>query len=169
MNKNNFIVDLAKNLKARDNPVDLKASIVGVVRQVSPVVVSIAEDIILLREGSTLFISEWFRFRCNIDKTKALSSLVFGDRENSASNNANANQVEETHSSTGSPCSMPNAISLLATSIDFLSDAILQINTELLQLKCELKVGDYVLIASLEQENRYVLLDKILHTKEGKV
>ena len=50
---------------------------------------------------------------------------------------------------------MPNAISNLAS-------AILGVRDELLALKCDLQIGDHVLLASLEQKDRYILIDKIL-------
>lgn len=146
--KPDFIKDLAKSLKERDNPTDLKPSLIGVVKQLEPVIVSVYEGAVLLTEGDNLLVSEWFRFRCNIDKTSALSSDVPASLEN-------ARAVKETHSYTGTPCNMPDAIG-------FLADAITSINTELLALKCDLQLGDKVVLTSLEQTDVYLLVDKVL-------
>lgn len=50
---------------------------------------------------------------------------------------------------------MPQAIEKLAQAIE-------KVNTELLQLKCDLKIGDLVAIASLEQLDMYILTDKVI-------
>ena len=144
--------DIASVLKGCLNknkaPVDLKPLIIGEVVSLEPLTVATHEKKAFWVENEELFISEWFRYRCNIDKTNLLSQAVPGDLQN-------AQNVTETHSYTGSPCAMPNAISYLA-------NAIGNINSELLALKCELKVGDLVVIGSLEQTDRYILLDKVL-------
>lgn len=143
------IIDVLKTeLEKRNNPIDLKAHIIGKVVQLEPIIVSISDGHVLLKENDHLEISEWFRFRYNIDKTSALSNDV-------PSAIKNAKNVTETHSQGGSPCSMPNAIEYLAT-------AISKINTELLALKCNLALGDYVTVASLEETDKYVLLDKVI-------
>lgn len=62
--KQTDITTVLKNaLKTRNNPTDLKPSIIGKVVQISPITVSICEGKILLEENDELFISEWFRFR----------------------------------------------------------------------------------------------------------
>ena len=143
------IVDVLKEkLKERNNPTDLKSIVIGKVVKLEPLTVSIYEDKVLLTENDELYISEWFRFRCNIDKTKRLSEDVPNEL-------SNALAVSETHSFTGTPCGMPSAIS-------YLSNAINCINAELLALKCDLKTGDLVSVGSLEQLDRYILLDKVL-------
>lgn len=148
-NQNNDIVDVLKSkLKERNNPVDLKSIIIGKVVQLEPIIVSVYEGKVLLEENEELFISEWFRFRCNIDKTKRLSEDVPNEL-------SDALVVTETHSFTGSPCNMPNAISHLVNAINC-------INAEVLALKCDLKIGDLVAVGSLEQLDRYILLDKVL-------
>lgn len=144
-----FFGVLAGELKGRDNPTDLKSGIVAKVEQVAPfVIVSYCDGKIMLNENEELLISEFFRLRCNIDKTGTLSSTVPSDTDN-------AESITETHSSTGTACQMPNAISSLAS-------AILRVRDELLALKCDLQIGDHVLLASLEQKDRYILIDKIL-------
>lgn len=144
-----FFKVLAGELKDRDNPSDLKSGIIARVEQISPkIIVSYSESKIFLTENEELLISEWFRFRCNIDKTGVLSSDV-------STNLTNAKSVTETHSNGGASCQMPNAISYLA-------DAISGVRDELLTLKCDLQVGDFVLLASLEQKDRYILIDKVL-------
>lgn len=150
-NKDSFITLIANELRKRNNPSDLKSSIIGKVVNLNPIIVSITDGYILLRENEELEISEWFRFRCNIDKESALSSDV-PDALKSAKN------VKETHSQGGAACGMPSAIEYLATAIN-------KINTELLALKCNLAIGDYVTVASLEETDKYVLLDKVI-TKE---
>ncbi len=147
--ENKSFIEMMKNeLQQRDNPKDLKSSIVGKVVQLNPIVVRIEDGLVLLTENEELEISEWFRFRCNINKENALSEDVPSD-----CNNAKA--VTETHSYTGTPCQMPNAISYLAS-------AIIKVKNELLALKCVLAVGDYVTVASLEEIDKYILLDKVL-------
>lgn len=148
MPKPDLIKILAGKFKENQNPTDLKPSIIGTVKQLEPLIISINEDAVLLTEGDELLISEWFRFRCNIDKTGALSSDVPSSLES-------AKGVTESHSQSGSPCTMPDAIAYLA-------DAIVSINTELLALKCELALNDLVIIASLEQTDKYLLIDKVL-------
>ncbi len=135
-------------LKSRNNPTDLKAINIATVVKLEPLTVSLYEGKVLLREDNELYISEWFRFRCNIDSAKWLSEKVKEDLQN-------ANAVKETHSNGGAPCQMPNAITCLADAIDCVA-------TELLALKCDLKLGDYVAVGSLEQTDRYILLDKVL-------
>lgn len=143
-----FFSDLAGQLKDRNNPRDLKSAIIAVVEQISPVVVSYSDGKIQLHENEELVICEWLRFRCNIDKTTALSSGAPSDLQS-------AKGVSETHSNGGAPCQMPSAIS-------FLADAITKVNSELLALKCDLKIGDKVVVASLEQKDLFVLIDKVL-------
>lgn len=100
--------DLAKilkfELKQRNNPTDLKAVNIGVVEQLSPLIVSISENKILLEENEELIISEWFRFRCNINKTGKLSSGVPSDLDTSKAECDSASGVSEVHSFGGSPC-----------------------------------------------------------------
>lgn len=147
MQKN--IVEVLKNsINNCKNPTDLKPSIIGKVVQLSPVIVSINEGKILLEENEELFISEWFRFRCNIDKTSKLSGGVPSDL-------SSARGVSETHSYSGASCNMPSAI-------DYVAKAIEKVTAELLALKCDLKTGDLVVLGSLEQLDKYILLDKVL-------
>ena len=147
MQKN--LVEVLKNsINNCKNPTDLKPSIIGKVVQLSPVIVSINEGKILLEENEELFISEWFRFRCNIDKTSKLSGGVPSDL-------SSARGVSETHSYSGASCNMPSAI-------DYVAKAIEKVTAELLALKCDLKTGDLVVLGSLEQLDKYILLDKVL-------
>ncbi|MCD8025091.1 MAG: DUF2577 family protein [Candidatus Gastranaerophilales bacterium] len=146
----NFFDTLADELKKRNNPTDLKSAILARVEEITPlIIVSYSDGKIMLTENDELFISEFFRLRCNIDKTGVLSSTVPSDTDN-------AESITETHSYTGTACNMPDAISSLAS-------AILGVRDELLALKCDLAIGDYVLIASLEQKDRYILIDKVLN------
>ena len=159
--------DLAKilkfELKQRNNPTDLKAVNIGVVEQLSPLTVSISESKILLEENEELIISEWFRFRCNIDKTSKLSSGVLTDLLASSTNFTSATGITETHSYTPNlPCEIPSAITFLANAITNTNNAITKINNEILALKCNLKKGDLVVVGSLEQTDKYILLDKVL-------
>jgi hypothetical protein len=139
---------LATEFHKRNNPTTLKPSIIGKVVELSPIKVSISDGLIIIEEDVEMEISEWFRFRCNIDKTGMLSKTVPQKTDS-------AESVTETHSYSGSSCIMPNAISDLAS-------AIIGIRDELLALKCHLKVGDYVSIASLDEIDKYVLLDKVV-------
>ncbi len=144
----NLIFILKNELKSRNNPVDLKSVYIGKVTNLSPVEVVIFNGKVTLTEGDDLFISEQFRLRCNIDKTSALTTDV-PDLLNYAK------QITETHSNNGTACQMPEAVANL-------SNAIEKINTELLNLKCDLKIGDYVAVTSLEQLDRFLLTDKVL-------
>lgn len=148
MSNEDFFKRLAKELKNRNNPTDLKSSIIGKVVELEPIIVQLNDGEILLVENEELEISEWFKFRCNIDKDSALSSDV-------PSNLEAAKAVTEVHSQGGSNCSMPNAIEYLATAIE-------KISGELLALKCELKQGDFVMISSLEETDKYILIDKVI-------
>lgn len=145
----NFFKFLAKEIKNRDNPTDLKQNVIGFVTNIEPLTVSTDGDSFVFIDGEDLFVSEQFRLRCKIDETTALSSDV--------PNLLNkAKQVTETHSNGGSPCNMPQAIEKLAQAIE-------KVNTELLQLKCDLKVGDKVVLAPLnDMHGAYIVLDKIL-------
>lgn len=148
--KKDFFKTLAGALKERDNPKDLKSGIIARVEQVSPlVIVSYADGKIMLTENEELLISEFFRLRCNIDATGVLSATV-------PKNTDNAEAITETHSYTGSPCNMPDAISYLA-------GAIIGVRDELLALKCDLKIGDNVVLVSLEQKDKFILIDKVLN------
>lgn len=145
--KKDLISVMKRHFKQCQNPTDLKATIIGKVEKLNPIIVSTFEGKALWEENTDLFISEWFRFRCNINKTNALS-------ENVPQETNSAMQISETHSFTASPCIMPDAITHLANAIGY-------INSELLALKCELKVGDLVILGSLEQLDKYVLIDKV--------
>lgn len=162
MSNEDFFKRLQKEFKSRNNPSDLKPVIIGKVVQLNPIIVQIAEGKILLKENEELEISEWFRFRCDIDKTGALSQIVVSDRNDSKSFSDSATGVSEIHSFNGAPCTMPDAVSYLADSITSLSDAVLQINNELLALKCRLQLNDFISVASLEETDKYILLDKVL-------
>lgn len=144
----NLINILKNELKSRNNPIDLKPVYIGKIINLLPVQVAIFDDKIILTEDDDLLISEQFRLRCEIDKTSALSSDVPNLLDQ-------AKQVTETHSASGSPCNMPQAIEKLANAIDI-------VKTEVLQLKCDLKIGDLVAVASLEQLDMYILTDKVI-------
>lgn len=147
--KEETIIDvLTTELKKRNNPTDLKPSILGKVVELAPITVQITEQRVLLVEGKDLEISEWFKFRCNIDKTGALSSTV-------PTNTDNAESIKETHSQSQVSCKMPEAIKYLST-------AILTLRDEILSLKCNLAIGDIVVINSLTETNRYILIDKVI-------
>ncbi|MCX4275810.1 MAG: DUF2577 family protein [Candidatus Gastranaerophilales bacterium] len=149
-----FIEILKGELDKRKNPGDLKPSIIGKVVQIDPTIVQIEDGKILLTENDELEISEWFRFRCGIDSEGALSSSVPENLEN-------AKSTSEVHSQGGAECQMKSAIS-------FLAEAISSINTELLALRCNLRQGDYVVIAALDEMNKYILLDKVLSDESAK-
>ena len=146
--KRDLVSVMKRHLKQCQNPADLKPVIVGKVEKLDPIIVSTHEGKALWVEHEELFISEWFKFRCNIDKTKSLSESV-------PSELSSAKQINEVHSYTGTGCQMPDSITHLASAINY-------IDGELLSLKCELKVGDLVILGSLEQTDRYILLDKVL-------
>ena len=68
MQNNNLTSVLKDALNKRNNPVDYKAIHLAKVVKLEPHIVSIYDNHILLEENVELYISEWFRFRCNIDK-----------------------------------------------------------------------------------------------------
>ena len=107
MSNENFFEKLAKNLKERNNPADLKPSIIGRVVQLNPIAVQIESERIILTEGDELILSEWFIFRCRIDKTGALSRTVPDKLSSSADNCSSAENITEIHSYTGADCRMP--------------------------------------------------------------
>ncbi len=163
-----IITEIAKGLKERDNPKDLKSAIIAQVVKIEPKIsVAYCENKIILNEDEELIISEWFRFRCNIDKTEALSQNVPDNLNNALQNAQNAKLVTETHSYGGAPCQMPNAISHIYNAINNLKGAINSINNELIALKCNLNIGDEVVIVSLEEKNKFVLIDKVLNIQNG--
>ena len=69
-NNDNFITLVAQELQKRNNPTDLKTAIIGKVVQLDPIIVSISNGLVLLKENNELEISEWFKFRCNITSVK---------------------------------------------------------------------------------------------------
>ena len=84
--KADIITVLKDSLKERTNPNDLKEIHIGVVQNLEPVIVTIFEGKVVVKEEDELFISEWFRFRCDIDKTGALSSDVPDELQSSEQN-----------------------------------------------------------------------------------
>jgi len=147
--KKDFTSLLVEQFKSCTNPPNYKEAIIAKVITVEPLSLHIDSDKTLLTEGENLLIAEGFRFRCNIDKTTALSQGVPSDL-------TSAKGVKETHSYTpNNACNMPNAISYLA-------EAIEKINTELLAYKCMLKQGDYVIICPTEISEKYIVIEKVL-------
>lgn len=141
------IIDVLKSeLKKRNNPNDLKSANIAKVVALEPLTLSVFGGKVLLIEGEDFYISEWFIYRCNIDKDFTLSSTV-------PTLLANAKSVQEVHSS-GQPCTIPEAI-------NFLANAIENVKNELYALKCILKIGDNVVICALEQTDKYILIDKV--------
>ncbi len=109
------LTSVLKNaLKERNNPTDMKEIHIGTVLSTEPVIVSIHEGKVVLTENDELYISEWFRFRCDIDKTGALSSTVPDKLDSSKTNYNLAKTIKENHSYGGAPCIMPQAIEFLA-------------------------------------------------------
>ncbi len=147
LNKKDFFQELAEQYKKRDNPTDLKPAIIGIVTGLNPLCVSIDDGLINLFENDNLFLSEWFKIRCQIDENKDLSEQVPDLLQK-------AQKVKETHSQGGAPCVMPDAIA-------FVCQALTLINNELLRHKIELRQGDYVILNSAEQEDTYILIDKL--------
>jgi hypothetical protein len=145
--EDNLINVLKGALKGRDNPIDLKPVYIGKIVNLSPIKVSIFDGKVILTEDDDLYISEQFRLRCEIDKTFDLSLNV-------PNLLTQAMSVQEIHSFTQLPCNIPQAI-------EFLAQAITKVSTEVLNLKCDLKIGDFVAVASLEQLDVYLLTDKV--------
>jgi len=142
---------LAQEFKKRNNPSNYKELTLAVVKTVEPLQLALANSQIMLsKELGNLYVPEWFTFRCNIDKTGVLSSNV-------PENTNNAESITETHSYTGASCVMPDAISLLA-------GAIIGVRDELLALKCTLAIGDKIIVAPLESDSQYVIVDKLTTT-----
>ena len=157
MNKKDYNISriLKDELMKRNNPKDLKSIHLGLITKVSPVTVTIYDGKVVLSEGDNLYISEWFRFRCNINKTGKITDKL----QESQQNCDNAKQIKEIHSYGGAECNMPNAISFLATAIEATNFII---ENEFLPLKCNLQLNDYVIIGSLEQLDKFILLDKLI-------
>ena len=140
---------IAKELAQRNNPTDLKSSIIGKVVKVEPVIVSIDLGKILLKENEELEISEWFRYRCKLNKN-AKTNKSEGMSENISTQISNL-----VGSCNASSCNLSAVVTAFKNAIGYIED-------ELLSLKCELKVNDYVTVASLEENGKYILLDKVL-------
>ena len=139
---------LAKKFKGCKNPSSYKELTIATVQKLEPLELAVSNSqIILSEELGNLHIPEWFDFRCKIDETGVLSADVSSDLDDAVS-------IEETHSYTGSPCQMPNAILSLASAISGVRD-------ELLKLKCVLAVGDKVVVSPLRADSEYVLIDKL--------
>ncbi len=154
---------LKQALNSRNNPKDFKAIHIGKVINLNPLTVSIYEGKVQLKENVDMYISEFFRFRCNINKTSELTTQFENDITLSTQNCTSAEGVSEIHSFTPNlPCTMPSAIAYLSTAIQNTNNAIKRVNKELLELKCDLKIGDLVELGSLEQTDRFILLDKVL-------
>lgn len=148
MSLDKLALKLAKEYKKRNNPSSYKELTIATVEQVSPLILTVANaQIRLSEELGNLFIPEWFVFRCNIDSTGMLSSSVPSDLDL-------ATGITEIHSQSGADCQIPNAIAYLAS-------AISGVNDELLALKCELKIGDKLIVAPLESDSEYVIVDKL--------
>ncbi len=143
MSNETFFDKLANNIKSNRNPSDLKPCIIGKVVKLEPITVQIESERVLLVENKHLIISEWFTFRKNIDKTSALSNVP-----------GNLTSALSSGSCTSSGCE-------ISTVLSGICDEIKKINTELKQLKLDLKVNDYVLIGSLEETDKYILIDKV--------
>ena len=147
--KTGFINSLAKSLKERTNPSSYKEACFGFVQKAdAPVIVTTAGGAITLAEGDNLFISETFRKRCDIDKTLKLTVGVPGDL-------TSARAIEELHTDPKIPCTFPQAINYLALAIE-------KVTAEVLDLKCELAVGDKVLLIPADIDSSYFLVDKII-------
>ena len=58
-----FIDFFKTELNKRNNPTDLKPSIIGKIVVLNPLTVQITEERVLLVEGENLEISEWFKCR----------------------------------------------------------------------------------------------------------
>lgn len=159
----NIIKVLKNSLAERNNPTDYKAIHIAKVIALEPIKVSIYEGAVQLTENEELFISEQFRFRCNIDKTKEITTNFDNDLVLSTTDCTSAEGVTEKHSYTPNlPCEMPSAIAFLSSAITNIHNAIKRVRNELLALKCELKIGDLVAVGSLEQTDRFILIDKVL-------
>ena len=145
--RKDFFQEMAEQFKKRNNPTDLKPAIIGIVTGLNPLCVSIEDGLINLFENDNLILSEWFKIRTEIDKESDLSEQVPNLLEQ-------AEAIKETHSQGGAPCIMPDAVALVC-------QAIRLINAELLKHKIELQQGDYVILNSAEQEDTYILIDKL--------
>jgi len=143
MSNEDFFKKLARNMKERNNPPDLKPCIIGKVVKLEPITVQIECERILLTENDELIVSEWFYFRKNIDKTSALTNVPSN---------------LETALSSGA-CTAPGCS--IITVLTNICEEIKKINTELKQLKLDLKVNDRVLIGTLDETDKYILIDKV--------
>ncbi len=139
--------EFANEFKKRDNPGNYKEAVIGSVKSVEPLVVTLSDGAIEISlENGLLTLSEAFNLRCNIDKSEKLSQVA-GLIED-------AKSVSETHSQSGAPCNMPNAIAKL-------SEAISNIKNEVMNLKCELKPLDRVVLVPSNLKDVYILVERI--------
>lgn len=139
--------ELAKQFKDKDNSGNYKEAVIGSVKSVKPLVVTLSDGAIEISiDNGLLVLSEAFNLRCNIDKSEKLSQV------NSLLEDAKS--ITETHSQGGAPCNMPNAIAKL-------SDAIANIKDEVMNLKCELKPLDRVVLAPSNLKDVYILVERI--------
>ena len=143
MSNETFFDKLANRIKNNENPSDLKPCIIGKVVKLEPITVQIECERILLTEGDELIVSEWFTFRKNIDKTSALSNVP--------------NKLTTALSS--GACTAPGCT--ISTVLSNICTEIKNINAELKQLKLDLQLNDLVLIGSLEETDKYILIDKV--------
>ncbi len=151
---NKLALKFATEYKKRNNPSSYKELTVATVQCVEPLQLTVVNSQIQLSEAlGNLCVPEWFDFRCNIDATGLLSESVQSDTEEAVS-------ITETHSYTGTPCQMPDAIA-------YVSSAILAVRDELLALKCILQVGDKLIVAPLESDSEYVIVDKLKTATKG--
>ena len=142
-----FAEMLSNEMAKRNNPNDLKSGIIGKIVQVEPIIVSIDNGKILLSENEELEISEWFRFRCKLGKN--------ADDENEVDTTVSTAIKDLTGSCDAKVCNLSSVVSSFKIAIN-------SIKNELLALKCDLKKNDFVSVASLEENGKYILLDKVL-------
>lgn len=143
----NAYYELAGEFKSRNNPGSYKEAVIGCIKSVEPLIVTLSDgNIEISLENGLLVLSEAFNLRCNIDKSEKLSQVdgLLND----------ANGVSETHSQGGAPCSMP-------TAIEKLSSAIANIKDEIMNLKCELKQFDRVVLVPSVLKDTYILMERI--------
>ena len=178
-NKHSWHHSFAKEFKKRNNTNDFKPCI-AVVVGLAPLKLSVLGGEVMLTEADNLIITEWFKKRCDIDKTFALSvdvpaKLAEAQTESLAYCELAQSGLTAYINIQPPPIDVPLATVVLA-SVGEISQAISQVlskvsssitdlKTEILNLKLTLAIGDYVLVIPSAESDKFFLVDKVLITQ----
>lgn len=180
-NKQKWAYKLAKELKRRDNPKEFKP-LEAIVINLNPVTVTALNGQITLVQGKNLVLSEWWQFRRDIDKEKALSEDIpelleeIDDLVNGVLPSGFIEIIDPLNENLGvihsfDPSTPPKdrhnievrqGFRKLQQIFEKVCEAV-EINAnELLALKLDLQVGDKVIIVPGAVTDQFFLLDKAL-------